>query len=581
MRTFRFRSLFAAAILLGSSAAFAQDAKQEFDKLFGAEVKRVSATADPADDVELAQQLLNAAKGSIDKPEMRDHLCENAFALANRDAAGYPIAIEAMQLIADNNPAKKTECEAKILAVYQRGYDRATGDKKIAAGQAYVDHLNKLADVKIAAKDYTETLNILRRARPVAIAIKSDSKDSIQAKIDTYTQLSMVTTKVDVAEKKIKANPWDKAAHASLVELYLTDMDDPAKAYKHLELGGDDAQKKFVPLAMKPMSEIDEPTALALADFYESQSKKGITLTKIAMLTRAKAYHEHYATLHTTEDVQKAAAALSAKRVTDTLAKLEAEMGPRPAVAAAGDKSIDLLDYVDPSRDRVRGNWYRVGETIRAERGGFTDIPILRAPVRIDSSNYTLKIKAIRDSGEGSIGIIFPVGESQVSYSINLFPSGAAGLSNVAGQDASRNDTRKDVAVTNGKVFNVDIIVKTEDDGGAAIAIAFDGKSVLDWKGKQSDLSLSEFVRIGGDTKTVAFMAFNSAVTIGSAKVKAITGKAEPTEKAVDKSVKDKSLKDEKAKPAAPRDDERRDREKMIEDFVKDRFKGGFPKGGR
>jgi len=580
--------------------SLAEDVKQEFDRLFGAEVKRVTASPDPADDIELAQQLLNAAKGSTDKPAMRDHLCEYAFALGSRDVSGYPVAVEAMQFIAENAPAdsggaaKRAECDQKIAALYQRGYERATGEKKTAAGQQYIDFLIGQADAKIVAKEYAEALNLLRKARPVAVTIKSNDKDAIQTKIDTYTQLAAVSTKIETAEKKLKANPWDKPTHAQLLELYLTDMDDSAKASKYLEVGGDETQKKMVPLAAKPVLDITEPQALSLAEFYESLSKKGLSLTRIAMLTRSKGYYEHYLTLHTAEDVQKAAASVNMKRISDALAKLEAEVGAATKKTEAADgKTLDLLDYVDPSRDAQRGRWSRVGESIKSERGGFTEVPLLRPPVRVDGGSYNLKVKFVRDTGagggnlpnvpgfgaagEGSVAFIFPVGAAQVAYTLNAIPSGASGLADIAGQGPDRNATRKDVTVNSGKVHFVDINVKLDappaegESATASIAISFDGKQVVDWKGKESDLSLNDLLK-PGDAKAFAFLTFNAGVTIGSAKLKMTSGKAEPTEKPVDKSVKAETAKNDKAAPAK-RDDERREREKMIEDFFKGRSK--------
>lgn len=554
------------------SAVCQADVKADFDKLFGAEVKRVTATPDPADDVELAQLLLNASRSSTDDAEMRDLLCEYAYALGSRDASGYPVAVEAMQLVAESDPSKAAECNAKVLAVYQRGYERSTGEKKTEAGLMYVEYLSSQADARIAAKDYSEALNLLRRARPVAIAVKSEEKDSIQSRIDTYTPLALTATRIEAAEKKLKANPWDKTTHGQLVEFYITDMDDPAKAAKHLDLGGDDTQKKMIPLAAKSIGDIDEPTALALADYYEGLSKKGINLTRAAMLTRSKGYYEHYMTLHTTEDVQKTAASLNMKRVSDALAKLEAELGGVKKIDLADGKTLELLDYADPSRDGRRGRWLRHGETIKVERGGFTEVPLLKPAVRIEGSSYNLKMKFTRDQGEGAVGIIFPVGTGQVSYVMNLFPSGAAGLSDVNGQGAADNATRKDVTLTNGKVHQVEVSVKAEEDGTAAIAVAFDGKSVLDWKGKQSELSINPLFG-PGDAKAVAMITFNSAVTFGSVKLKMITGKAETLEKPVEKSVKAETAK-QPVEREKPRDDERREQEKMIEDFFKGRGKG-------
>lgn len=548
------------------------EAKKRFDELFGEEVARVAGTPDTADDVELAGQLISAARGADDAPAIRDLLCDQAFVLASKDPAGYATAAEAMKFLAEKYPSQRDALETKVAAMYQRGYERATGDKKTAAGQQYVDHLVADADAKIAAKDYNAALAVLRRAKPIAIVIKSDDKDTIQTRIDQYTLLAATQAKIEAAEKKLKTNPWDKTSHAQLLDLYLTDMDDPASASKHLEIGGDDTLKKMIPLAAKPVEELSEGQALELAGWYEGLGKKGTTATKIAMLNRSKSYYDRYLAAHVTEDVQRTAASLAQKRVTDIIAKLEAESGGATKVAV-DSKVIDLLTSIDPSRDTRNGRWIKSVEAVYndRERGrggppGLFNSELIESPVKIDG-NYNVKIKFTKTSGRGAPVFVLPVADTRVTFALNMVNLGStgelAGLSDVGGKNLFENETRREGAIQEDRTYLLDAVVKAETDGNASIVITLDGKPYLTWKGKKSDLKASDLTRLSGE-KTMGFGIIDGSISIAQAKLKMLTGKA------------DASVKGSAPEKVAARDERTRDDRDREEDRRRDEFRRRF-----
>ncbi len=557
--------------------AKAAEAKKRFDELFGEEVTRVNATADPADDIELAGQLLSAARGADDTPAIRDLLCDQAFALASKDPSGYATAAEVMKLVIEKNPSQKEAAEAKVAAMYHRGYERATGDKKTAAGQQYVDYLVTDADAKIVGKDYNGALTLLRRAKPIAIVIKSDDKDTIQSRIDQYTLLAATQTKIEAAEKKLKSNPWDKTSHTQLLDLYLTDMDSPASAAKHVEIGGDETQKKLIPWAAKPVDDLNETQALELAGWYEGLGKKGTTATKIAMLNRSRSYYDRYLAAHLTEDVQRTAASLAQKRVTDIIAKLESESGGVKA-AAVDSKVIDLLTPIDPSRDTRNGKWIKSVDALvnDRERGrggppGLFNSELIESPVKIDG-NYNVKIKFTKTSGRGAPVFVLPVADTRVTFALNMVNFGGtgelAGLSDVAGKNLFENETRREGAIQEDRAYLLDAVVKIETDGNASIAITLDGKPYLTWKGKKSDLKASDLTRLSGE-KTMGFGIIDGSISIAQAKLKMLTGKADATAKG---SAPEKvAARDEKSRDEKSREEDRRrdDFRRRFEDFRK------------
>lgn len=537
-------SLLTAGLVLAMGVVCAKadteaQAKQTFNELFGKEVQRVNGTPDAADDVELAGQLLDAARTAEDKPAMQSLLCDYAFSLGSRDISGYPVAVEAMQLLGQSQPKEADQANKRIAALYQRGYERSIGDKKVEAGELYLDFLLKDVEAQKQARRYDEVLQSLRKAKSVALVIKSPLKDKIDAQLQWYGPLAIARQRIDITERKLESNPWDKTTRMQLVQLYLVDMDDPAEASKHVKLGGDDAQKKLVPLAAKPMAEVAADEAYELAEWYEKQGATGSPAARHAMLARSQGYYDRFLELHSEQDVRRAAVALAQKRVTDALAAI----GTPDAVAvsstavtqAAGGKTFDLLAKVDPNRDRIMGQWSRDPQALRGEESGNRfgwGLGVLRTPYSI-TGDYDLEVKFLRESTEGSFGIIIPVADDTVSFVMDDRNSGKSGLSEIDGKDARENDTTIDLGIRTRRAYKINIAVRTKDadDGGktASIVVKVDGQKVIDWTGKASALSLFGGIRYGGD-KAVGFLSNRSVVAVGSAKLTLASSDGQATE---------------------------------------------------
>ena len=84
---------------LGAIAAEADKAAEAFDAVYGADWKRVKATPDLRDDLDLATRLFAAAKETAGQPEFLAVLCGKAHELASAHPNGYPTAIAAMDLL--------------------------------------------------------------------------------------------------------------------------------------------------------------------------------------------------------------------------------------------------------------------------------------------------------------------------------------------------------------------------------------------------------------------------------------------------------------------------------------------------
>ena len=175
--------LAAAVLLLVTTAgAWAEEATDAFESLYGQDLKRVTATPSPADDVALAKQLLEAAQAAEKQPAFLAILCDKAYELGDRDPSGYDTALAAMHLEAEKVPTRKVECLSKVAGLYQGQYAKARLDAKTKAGEALIQALASLADAQAAAGDAEGAAGTLRQALSVATAVKSDSRSALQTR---------------------------------------------------------------------------------------------------------------------------------------------------------------------------------------------------------------------------------------------------------------------------------------------------------------------------------------------------------------------------------------------------------------
>jgi formylglycine-generating enzyme required for sulfatase activity len=330
-----------AAILLASSVTvLADEAADTFNKLYGEDLKRVAATSLSADDVALGKQMLEDAKKAGDQPAFLTLLCEKAYELAAKDASGYPTATGAMDLLAGKVPEKKAECLQMNAALYQKQYAAARGEAKVKAGENVIAALSALAEAQAAAGDADAAGLTLRQAIAVATAIKSDNKAALQARIENLAPRRKAERQIEAVQAKLDANPKDEASRKELVRLYLVEMDDPDEAAKFIDETLDEATRKYVPEATKPIEDVPEVACTELGDWYKGLADQTVVPAgKGAMLRRAQAYYQRFLVLHTATDLARTAATLTLRRIEDALAKLGRP--PEPKSSPAG-LTLDL-----------------------------------------------------------------------------------------------------------------------------------------------------------------------------------------------------------------------------------------------
>lgn len=151
------------------------------------------------------------------------------------------------------------------------------------------------------------------------------------------------------------------------------------------------------------------------------------------------------------------------------------------------DGWVDLVATIDAERDGWRGLWRRRGHEV--ELSNPEPYGRLRVPVLIDG-DYELKIEFFRLRGDGSMGIILPVGTRSTVLQLEGWAENGfrTGLSTINGRTAKDNITtvRGRLMETLKRHF-VHIEVKRQRPN-ARIRVKLDGKQIIDWTGDERQL---------------------------------------------------------------------------------------------
>jgi hypothetical protein len=333
------------ALLLCACAVLAQEADaadqkaaeaaKVFESLYGADFKRVRATRDPKDDLELANRLLAAAKDNTNQPEFLAILCEKAADLASPQPDGQGTALEALQLLGATVPGQLSACAARIVDIRQKQFDIARGDDRAKAGEALIDALLSLVDAQMAGGG-AGAIGAARRAVAVARVISSPRKNAVEARLSAMEQAARVAPEVEDLKKQVAQDPQNRAAREKLVRRLIVDLDDPAEAAQYVEGVEDASFKKYVPAAAKPVEEVPELACLELAEWYRGMAEAASPAAKAAMCARALTYYRRFLGLHPAQDLSRTQASLAVKKIEDSFAA-----APQQKAKAAAGPAVD------------------------------------------------------------------------------------------------------------------------------------------------------------------------------------------------------------------------------------------------
>jgi hypothetical protein len=502
-----------AALVAMPLAVLADEATDTFNSLYGQKLKKAAGTTDATDDVALAAELLTAAKASTKQTGLLTLLCENAYALGQKAPAGYTTAAEAIQLLADKVPQKKSDCQQKLLTMYQRQLDGSRGAEQARAAELLIGLLMGISDEKADASDFAGAASLAENAMRVATVAKLPTKDIQDQLKELYDRVRM-DKQIAALKARLASNGQDVLARAQLILLYVVELDNPAEAAKFLDASSDEAMRNYVPLAAKDIKSVDEAACLGLGEWYQGLvGKTTVTRSKEAMLERAKAYYEAYLEKHTAEDLSRTKAKLALKNVEEALARLS----PPEDASTWGD----LLRVTDLAKYKVAGKWEMKDGKLTGgpERQARVTVPV------IPDGTYKMQIKFIRVGGSGEVAVKLPVGAEACHLVLGGYGGDTSGLETINGKRADENETTvRQPKLTNGQEQTVDVNVSLRGKD-ATIVAELNGKSYIRWQGAQSALSPARGWDLP-EPKTLGLGAMDSTVIFTSAKLKMVSGEA-------------------------------------------------------
>jgi len=299
-------------LLCQATCRAAEDPEKAFEDAFGKEAAKAAATADTRDDAELAAKLLKAAKTTTGDPALLAVLCVRAYDLGIKNAAGYAAALEAANLLAQAAPERKTECQEKVLGVYQLRHRsaRSAEEKKL------------VAELRIAGGKLAEAVTLLHQATPVDAAAQLDYKAEIQAAIRYAESRQRLLPQIEQLKSRLQGSPEDKATAAQLARLIAVELDNPEAAAKYVDATGDDLLKKYILVSAMHIENLPENACLELGKWYTDLADSATPPARPRMLARAKSCYEQFLKVHAAQDAASLAARAGLDRAAAEIQKL-------------------------------------------------------------------------------------------------------------------------------------------------------------------------------------------------------------------------------------------------------------------
>jgi hypothetical protein len=517
-------------LLLLPVVAKADEAADAFNSLFGADLKQVAATPDPADDVALAARLVAAAETASKQPALLVLLCDKAWELGKVHPTGQATAVKAMELLARCVPECRIACQEKVVIIRQLQYDAARGDERTKAGRALVASQQALMDLKADAGDLAGANECGNRA---LLVIEADLR-YLQARLNQISGLQQARKQVAELKGRLAAGPTDAVIRVELLRLYLVDLDNPAEAAKYVSEGDDPAMRKYVPAAARGLDQTPELACLELGDWYYGLAAQATPAAKGAMLGRAHAYYRRFLDIHTVEDLDRTKATLALNKIQDECAKSGILMATPPAPAGVAPLTaaktvpagqwLDLLPQVDLTEDAFGGTWVPRPDgiaSVNTRALGRLGLPV------VVQGDYEWETRFVGAGGMHHIAFIFSVGKSRVIAQLNDAGGRASGLALVNGKEGYSNETAvPPTAFDKDREYTVLVRVQTSA-APAKVALLLDGRPYISWTGAPSALSLARLSSPWANRPgSVGLGATTSAITFRASRLRMLSGEA-------------------------------------------------------
>ena len=521
----------------------ATEARELFQSLFGKDVTKAEATPAAEDDLAVATRLLGTAREAPDSPAFLALLCDNAYRLAAPHSDGRETAVHAMELLAEHVPDRREDAQARVQRLREAKNAAGAADeapKPPAGPEAQLDALLEEIEAKKQAGALVEAAALYRKAQAMAKAAGDARLAVIEQAAGALGRRIRLERRANDVRDMIDRQPENVGIREGLVRLYLVNLNDPKRAAEILKGVEDEALKKYVPAAAKPLDEAPELACLELGEWYAGLAEAAPDDAKADMYERSKAYLTRFLSLHEAKDMRRIQANMAMKKVDGALARLTAAAAPQAKPekpqkpAGEGDETValpksglirpgawvDVLAAVDPAKHALSAKWERQGGAVVAVGGEKSRR--LEVPVAVQGS-YELHATFERAEGDDGICFVLPVGSTRPTLAFSAHHGGASGLEHVDGKSIQENPfSVRPHGLRNQHVYDLHVKVLVQG-GHGRIDVMLDKKPFLSWEGETSSLT-PEFNM--PHENTLGLVAWNSKGKFHSLRLKMLSGAA-------------------------------------------------------
>jgi hypothetical protein len=385
------------------------------------------------DDAKAAKLVAATAQGEVGE-ELAIGLLKVAADLAIKSAdsaTGLQAGIDAMDVLVRKAPSQAAYYRGRLELLCQEAYRRAKPQAKADTASDIIKRMEAAGDAAASAYLWEDAEGRYSIALRMA-GMSGHTQVPLDHKIRMARHFVAALRQVKAAEAA--AGTGDKSANERLAMLYLTDFNDPGRAWALLKTECSEVLRTCVPLAMKDAGELSGEVLIQLCDWYwKSLATKTEDFGREAMFKQAR----RYAGL--AQD-KAAAPAPQAPAEPDRIKALDEQLAGYSYVERmlAKVRYLDVLAMTDIDRDAGRGKWKYAENSFLAAG---EDNGSLELPVKVEGS-YQLSLQLAKTKAARDVYVSFPVGGKQLKlhlaeYNLPAWGRGALGALGVLGsQDA-------------------------------------------------------------------------------------------------------------------------------------------------
>ena len=277
-----------------AAPAVAQTPAEAYAAQFGAAEAEAIASPGRKDDVQVAEQVLEAARQLPQASAGQALYCSKAYALASRTPEGYPVAAAAARLWMES-PAQREEAIARLIDALTWMGQTGTPDARSAAREELLETLVSLGDADLAAARAAEAAVHYRKALPIAVSLRIDRRQAIDDRVKAAMALQVVQGRAQRLAEAIAAGTAEEGARRQLLQIHLVELGDFAAAAALIDDAvWDMPLRTYLPMAARDPAQLGPAGWLELARWLTVVHQAGGRASSPRLLARAQACYERY-----------------------------------------------------------------------------------------------------------------------------------------------------------------------------------------------------------------------------------------------------------------------------------------------